>query len=289
MKKVAIITDSNSGITRNQAEQLGIFLVPMPFMIEQKQYLEGINLSQEEFYEKLEQDVPISTSQPAISDVTDMWNEILKDYESIVHIPMSSGLSSSYSTAHMLSGETEFEGKVHVVNNQRISVTQRQSILDAIQLANSGMSAFEIKEKLEQVKYESSIYIMLDTLKYLKRGGRITAAAAALGTLLKLKPVLQIQGEKLDAYAKARTVRQAKTIMIDAMKKDLEQRFGGDYHDLHLCIAHTNNEEEAMNFKQQVQEVFPEAEIYVDHLSLSVSCHIGPGSLALACSKVLKS
>ena len=287
MKKVAIITDSNSGITRNQAEQLGIFVVPMPFMIEQNQYLEGINLSQEEFYEKLEQDVPISTSQPAISDVTDMWNEILKEYESIVHMPMSSGLSSSCSTAHMLSEEAEFEGKVYVVNNQRISVTQRQAVLDAIALAKNGMSASEIKEKLEQVKYESSIYIMLDTLKYLKRGGRITAAAAALGTLLKLKPVLQIQGEKLDAYAKARTVRQAKTIMLDAIKKDIEQRFGGDYHDMHLAIAHTNNEAEAMNFKQQVQEVFPEAEIYVDHLSLSVACHIGSGSLALACSKVV--
>lgn len=285
MKKVAIVTDSNSGITRNQAEQLGIFVVPMPFMIEQDQYLEGINLSQEEFYEKLKQDIPISTSQPAISDVVDLWNDILKDYESVVHIPMSSGLSSSYSTAQMLS--EDFDGKVQVVNNQRISVTQRQSVLDAIEWAKGDMSASEIKEKLEQVKYESSIYIMVDTLKYLKRGGRITAAAAALGTLLKLKPVLQIQGEKLDAYAKARTVRQAKTIMLDAMKKDIEQRFGGDYHNVHLAIAHTDNEDEALNFKQQVEEAFPGVEIYVDHLSLSVSCHIGPGSLALACSKLI--
>ncbi len=285
MKKVAIVTDSNSGITRNQAEQLGIFVVPMPFMIEQDQYLEGINLSQEEFYEKLKQDIPISTSQPAISDVVDLWNDILNHYESVVHIPMSSGLSSSYSTAQMLC--EDFDGKVQVVNNQRISVTQRQSVLDAIELAKRDMSASEIKEKLEQVKYESSIYIMVDTLKYLKRGGRITAAAAALGTLLKLKPVLQIQGEKLDAYAKARTVRQAKTIMLDAMKKDIEQRFGGDYHNVHLAIAHTDNEDEALNFKQQVEEAFPGVEIYVDHLSLSVSCHIGPGSLALACSKLL--
>ncbi len=285
MKKVAIVTDSNSGITRNQAEQLGIFVVPMPFMIEQDQYLEGINLSQEEFYEKLKQDIPISTSQPAISDVVDLWNDILNHYESVVHIPMSSGLSSSYSTAQMLC--EDFDGKVQVVNNQRISVTQRQSVLDAIELAKRDMSASEIKEKLEQVKYESSIYIMVDTLKYLKRGGRITAAAAALGTLLKLKPVLQIQGEKLDAYAKARTVRQAKTIMLDAMKKDIEQRFGGDYHNVHLAIAHTDNEDEALNFKQQVEEAFPGVEIYVDHLSLSVSCHIGPGSLALACSKLI--
>ena len=285
MKKVAIVTDSNSGITRNQAEQLGIFVVPMPFMIEQDQYLEGINLSQEEFYEKLKQDIPISTSQPAISDVVDLWNDILNHYERVVHIPMSSGLSSSYSTAQMLC--EDFDGKVQVVNNQRISVTQRQSVLDAIELAKRDMSASEIKEKLEQVKYESSIYIMVDTLKYLKRGGRITAAAAALGTLLKLKPVLQIQGEKLDAYAKARTVRQAKTIMLDAMKKDIEQRFGGDYHNVHLAIAHTDNEDEALNFKQQVEEAFPGVENYVDHLSLSVSCHIGPGSLALACSKLL--
>lgn len=285
MSKVAIITDSNSGITREQAEQLGIFVLPMPFMIDETPYLEGINLSQKDFYKKLNQDVPISTSQPAISDVTDLWDETLKNYKSIVHIPMSSGLSSSCSTALMLS--QDYEEKVQVVNNQRISVTQRQAVLDAIQMVEAGMSASQIKEKLEQVKYESSIYIMVDTLKYLKRGGRITAAAAALGTLLKLKPVLQIQGEKLDAYAKARTVRQAKTIMIDAMKKDIEQRFGGDYHDLHLAIAHTENEAEAMNFKAQVEEAFPDAEIYVDHLSLSVSCHIGPGSLALACSKKL--
>ena len=177
MKKVAIVTDSNSGITRNQAEQLGIFVVPMPFMIEQDQYLEGINLSQEEFYEKLKQDIPISTSQPAISDVVDLWNDILNHYESVVHIPMSSGLSSSYSTAQMLC--EDFDGKVQVVNNQRISVTQRQSVLDAIELAKRDMSASEIKEKLEQVKYESSIYIMVDTLKYLKPKKKIVFEAVS--------------------------------------------------------------------------------------------------------------
>lgn len=286
MSKVAIITDSNSGITQSQAKDLGVFVLPMPFMINEKEYFEDITLTQEEFYEKLKSDADISTSQPSIDSVLSQWEDVLKEYDEIVHIPMSSGLSSSYETAMVLS--QDYDGKVQVVNNQRISVTQRQSVLDAKEMADAGKSAVEIKEYLEETKYDSSIYIMLDTLKYLKKGGRITPAAAALGTILRLKPVLQIQGEKLDAFAKARTINQAKTIMIDAMKKDIEERFGGDYTRMHLQIAHTENREAAESFKQEILEAFPDHDIYIDCLSLSVSCHIGPGALAIACTKIMK-
>lgn len=207
--RTAIVTDSNSGITQIQARELGVFVLPMPFTINGQDYYEDINLTQREFYEKLKDGSDISTSQPSPESVTNLWDEILKDYDQIAHIPMSSGLSGSCQTALMLA--EDYEGKVEVVNNQRISVTQRQSVLDARQMAERGKTAGEIKEYLEATKFDSSIYIMLDTLKYLKKGGRITPAAAALGTLLKLKPVLQIQGEKLDAFAKARTVKQAKS------------------------------------------------------------------------------
>lgn len=218
MSKVIVVTDSNSGITQSQSKELGVVVLPMPFYIDDKMYYEDIDLTQEQFYEKLTQGGEIKTSMPLVGDVTDKWDELLKEYDEIVYIPMSSGLSSSCETAMMLA--QDYEGKVEVVNNQRISVTQRQSVLDAKMLAEQEKSAAEIKEILEKNKFESSIYIMVDTLEYLKKGGRITPAAAALGTLLKLKPVLQIQGEKLDAFAKARTVKQAKSIMIESMKND---------------------------------------------------------------------
>ena len=287
MNKVAIVTDSNSGITQMQAKELGIHVIPMPFMIDEKTYFEDINLTQKEFYEKLETGADVVTSQPSPEQVMDMWDELLNDYDEIVHIPMSSGLSGSCQSAMMLAGD--YEQKVQVVNNQRISVTQRQAVLDALALLDQGKSGSEIKEILEADKFNSSIYIMIDTLYYLKKGGRITPAAAALGTLLRLKPVLQIQGEKLDAFAKARTVSQAKTIMINAIKNDIENRFGGVSKDnaMYLEIAHTQNEEAAMQLKAELQEVFPDYPIYVDHLSLSVSSHIGPGSLAVGCCKKL--
>ena len=285
MGKIAIVTDSNSGITQDQARELGISVIPMPFYINEKLYLEGITLSQEEFYEKLKKDEPISTSQPSPADLCDLWDKLLRDYEEIVHIPMSSGLSASCDTATMLA--RDYDGKVEVVNNQRISVTQRQSVLDAVVLRDAGKYATQIKQVLEEQKLDSSIYITLETLKYLKKGGRITPAAAAIGTVLNLKPVLQIQGEKLDAFAKARTLTQAKNIMINAVKADVEKRFGGNVNNVHLEIAHTHNLQEALNFKEEVAAAFPEyqGQIYVDHLSLSVSCHIGPGSLALAATK----
>lgn len=288
MSKIAVVTDSNSGISQEQARELGVSVLPMPFMIDGETYYEGISLSVEEFYQKLTSNAEISTSQPSPESIMELWNGLLQEYDEIIHIPMSSGLSGSCQTAMMLA--QDYDGRVHVVNNQRISVTQRQSVLDALALAGEGKSGSEICEILEADKFNSSIYIMLDTLYYLKKGGRITPAAAALGTLLRLKPVLQIQGEKLDAFAKARTINQAKTIMINAMKGDIENRFGGVSADnqIYLQIAHTENEEAARAFAAEVHEIFPDYPIYIDHLSLSVSCHIGPGSLALACCKKLR-
>lgn len=286
--KVAIITDSNSGITQEEGKQLGIRIVPMPFMINGEEYLEDITLTQQEFYAKLGEGSDISTSQPSPESIMALWDEVLEEYDEIVHIPMSSGLSGSCQTAMMLA--EDYDGKVEVVNNQRISVTQRQSALDAKELAAKGMCAAEIKEKLEAVKFDSSIYITLDTLKYLKKGGRITPAAAALGTLLCLKPVLTVQGEKLDAFAKARTMKQAKSMMVAAITKDLEERFGDRTgKNVHLAVAHTDNQEEADEFAKELRELFPATgEIVIAPLSLSVSCHIGPGSLAVACSKVIE-
>lgn len=287
MSKIAVVTDSNSGITQAQALELGISVLPMPFMIDGETYYEEITLSRKEFYEKLTANADISTSQPSPEAVLALWDTLLKDNDEIVHIPMSSGLSGSCQTALMLA--QDYEDRVHVVNNQRISVTQRQSTLDAIALAKEGKSGSEIKELLEADKFNSSIYIMIDTLYYLKKGGRITPAAAALGTLLKLKPVLQIQGEKLDAFAKARTVNQAKSIMMTAIKNDIEKRFGGvsEENPIYLQIAHTENEEAAGLLKEELAAQFPGYPIYTDHLSLSVSCHIGPGALAIACTKKL--
>ena len=289
MSRVAIVTDSNSGISQAEAEKIGIYVVPMPFIINEETFYEDINLTREQFYEKLLGDADISTTQPSPEYVMNLWNELFdKGYDEIVHIPMSSGLSGSCSTAMMLSKEDEFEDKVYVVDNQRISVTQRQSVLDAKEMADAGVSAKDIHDKLMEFKRESSIYIMVDTLKYLKKGGRVTPAAAALGTILKLKPVLQIQGEKLDAFAKARTINQAKTMMINALKNDIETRFGGDVNNVWLEIAHTENSEEALKLKEEILKVWPDypaENIIIDHLSLSVSCHIGPGSLAVACSK----
>ena len=285
MSKVAILTDSNSGITQAEAARVGLYVIPMPFYINDQMFFEEIDLSQEDFYGRLTEGAKIKTSMPTVGSVTDQWNALLKDYDEIVYIPMSSGLSSSCETAYMLAQDETFDGKVFVVDNQRISVTQRQSVYDAKMLADQGKSAKEIRDILMDEKFQSSIYIMVDTLTYLKRGGRITPAAAALGTLLKLKPVLQIQGEKLDAFAKARTVKLAKTIMIDAIKKDFAERFhDASGSNMYLEIAYTYDLAAAEQFKREVQEHFPDHEIIMNPLSLSVSCHIGPGALALATS-----
>ena len=285
MSKIAVITDSNSGITQKQAQELGIFVVPMPFMINGEDYFEDINLTQNQFYEKLAEDASVSTSQPTPESLMNLWDNVLKDFEQIIYIPMSSGLSGSCQSAYMIAQE-EYEGKVFVIDNQRISVTQRQSALDARDMAQAGLSAQEIKDKLLENKMQSSIYIMLDTLHYLKKGGRITPAAAALGTLLRLKPVLQIQGEKLDAFAKARTTAQGKSIMINAIKSDIENRFGGmDAGDFWISGAYTNNLDAALEWKKEVEAAIPGFDMHLDPLSLSVACHIGPGALAVTVTK----
>lgn len=286
--KTAIITDSNSGITQSAAKELGIYVVPMPVLIDGEQYYEDLTLSQEQFYEKLKADANVSTSQPNPIDVGEIWAKALKTYDSVIYIPMSSGLSETCNTlAHYAQTEEQFKGKVFVVDNQRISITQRRSVYDAIKMANEGKSAEEIYNWLMDTKMTSSIYIMVETLKYLKKGGRLTPAVAAIGTLLKIKPVLQIQGFKLDQFAKTRKVADAKTIMINAIKSDLENRFAKEVAEgkMVLALAHTDNYEEIMKFKEEVQQAIPDIEIeFVDPLSLSVSCHIGPGALAVACT-----
>lgn len=286
MKKIAIVTDSNSGITQEMGKTMGIHVIPMPFFIDGELFLEDITLTQEEFYKRLGEDSDISTSQPSPGEVMECRDELLKEYDEIVHIPMSSGLSSTCHAAQSLS--QEYEGKVCVVDNQRISVTQKQSVEDAIVLRDAGKSASEIKEILEAEKLQASIYITVDTLKYLKKGGRVTPAAAALGTVLNLKPVLQIQGEKLDAFSKVRGWKAAKRTMLKAIEKDLNDRFADVREDMVLGMAYTCSKEEAQEWKQEIAEKFPEYEIVEGPLSLSVACHIGPGAMAVTCMKKVR-
>lgn len=283
MSKVAIVTDSNSGITQKRGEELGIYVLPMPFFIDGELYLEDITLSQEQFYEKLGADSEISTSQPSPGDVMDLWDKLLEDYDEIVCIPMSSVLSSTCETA--LSLAQDYDEKVQVVNNQRISVTQEQSVYDAIKLRDEGKSAAEIRQVLEKEKMQASIYITVDTLKYLKKGGRITPAAAAIGTVLNLKPVLQIQGEKLDAFAKVRGWKAAKKTMLNAIEKDLTDRFADVKDQMVLGMAYTCSKEEADEWKNEIQTRFPDYELVEGPLSLSIACHIGPGAMAITCMK----
>ena len=283
MSKVAIVTDSNSGITQKRGEELGIYVLPMPFFIDGELYLEDITLSQEQFYEKLGADSEISTSQPSPGDVMDLWDKLLEDYDEIVCIPMSSGLSSTCETD--LSLAQDYDEKVQVVNNQRISVTQEQSVYDAIKLRDEGKSAAEIRQVLEKEKMQASIYITVDTLKYLKKGGRITPAAAAIGTVLNLKPVLQIQGEKLDAFAKVRGWKAAKKTMLNAIEKDLTDRFADVKDQMVLGMAYTCSKEEADEWKNEIQTRFPDYELVEGSLSLSIACHIGPGAMAITCMK----
>lgn len=288
MGNVAIVTDSNSGISQAEGKELGIYVIPMPFLVDGKLYFEDVDMNKEQFYHFLENDADLSTSQPSPGDVMDLWDKLLKEYDEIVHIPMSSGLGASCSTAMGLA--RDYDGKVQVVDNQRISVTMQQSVMDAKHLVAAGKSAAQIKEILEKEALESSIYLMVDTLKYLKKGGRITPAAALLGSALNLKPILQIQGDKLDAYKKVRGVKAAKKNMLEAMKKDVEGRFS-DYvtkGQLKLHVAYTTDEETAKQWKEEVQNMFPDIAITrMDPLSFSVTCHTGPGVLAIAASHAL--
>lgn len=284
MSKVAIVTDSNSGITQKMAKELGVYVLPMSFLINGKVVREDIDITQAEFFKELEDpNVSVSTSQPAPAEVTDLWDRVLRENDEIVYIPLSSGLSNSYQTARLLA--ENYDGKVQVVNNQRISVTMRQSVEDAQTLRDAGWNAEQIREKLEEDKFNSSIYIMVDTLKYLKRGGRITAAAALIGSVLHIKPVLQIQGEKLDAYAKARGTKQAKKIMLDAVCKDMTGRFKdfvdkGEYT-IRYSYSEGDDPEEVKEWVDEIKAAFPNDEIKGDPLSLVIGCHIGPGSLAV--------
>jgi len=282
-KKIAIVTDSNSGITQAQAKELGVYVVPTPFFINGELYLEDITLTREAFYEKLVEDAEISTSQPAPGDLIDTWEKVLKEYDEIVHIPISSSLSSACETAIMLS--QDYDERVQVVNNQRVSVMQSSSVLDALRLVELGKTAKEIKSILEDEKFNACAYITVDTLKYLKKGGRVTPAAAAIGAVLNIKPVLIVFGEKLDSFAKVRGWKSAKKTMLDAVEKDLKEKFGDD--EMILYAVSTCDAEETENWRQEIAEYFPNYEVKADYLSLSVTCHIGPGALALGYAKVV--
>lgn len=285
MKKVAVVTDSNAGIRQKEAKELGIFVLPMPFTIDDQTYYEDINLTHEEFFEKQLYGAEIFTSQPVVGNVKELWDQILKDYDEIVHIPMSSGLSGSCQTAMMLA--QEYDNRVFVVDSQRISVTQKYDVIDAKRLADQGKSGQEICDILTENKLNASIYITVNTLDYLKKGGRITPAAALLGGMLKIKPILQIQGEKLDSFAKTRTMARGTKIMKEAIAKDIKERFDDDYHNVHICVAYTYDEAPALELKKELEELYPGENIICDPLSLSVSCHIGPHSLAIAiCKKI---
>lgn len=283
-KRIAVVTDSNSGITQAQAKELGIYVVPTPFFINGDLFLEDITLAREAFFEKLDEDAEISTSQPAPGDLLDTWDKVLDEYDEVIHIPLSRSLSSACETAMMLAND--YDGKVQVVNNQRVSVMQRESVMDALRLADAGKSATEIKEILEAEKFNACAYITVDTLKYLKKGGRVTPTAAAIGTVLNIKPVLIVNGEKLDSFAKVRGWKAGKKAMLDAAEKDLQEKFAND--DMVLYAVSTCNEEETEEWRQEIAARFPGYEVRKDYLSLSVSCHIGPGALAIAYAKVVK-
>lgn len=284
MSKVVVVTDSSCAFTQEEAKKIGVEIVPLPFYINGEIKYEDVDLTQDDFYKKLQEGVELKTSMPLLGDVTDKWDELLEKYDEVVYIPLSAGLSSSCETAIMLS--QDYDGKVQVVNNKRVSVTLKRSIYDAVELAEQGKNAAEIKEILEKTAHDSAIYIMVDTLSYLKKGGRITAAAAAIGTLLKIKPVLQIQGDKLDAFSKARTVKQAKSTMIKAIKDDFEKKYNDpDGKNMYIQVAYSHNLEDALAFKEEVENAFPGIEVKMDPLSLCIACHIGPGSLAVAYSK----
>ena len=284
MPRVAVITDSNSGITQMDGKNMGIDVVPMPFSIDEKTYYEDINLTREEFFQMMADDKEIVTSQPAPGDLMDLWDKALEKNDQVVYIPMSSGLSGSCQNARMLAND--YNGRVFVVNNQRISVTQKRSVQDALALVEKGYDAARIRDILEKERFDASIYIMLDTLKHLKKGGRVTPAAAAIGTLLRIKPVLQIKGERLDAFSKARTLNQGKSIMINAIHHDIDTQFGGvDKGDVWLYAVHAQVPEAFSVFKKEVQDAFPNIPAEEGQLSLSVCCHIGPGALAMGCVK----
>ena len=290
MGKICIATDTNAGISIEEGKALDVLILPMVFLINGETYKEGIDLTREDFFSYLQKDVNVSTSQPTPGEMIQFFEDALKEYDEIVYIPLSSGLSNTCENAKIYA--QEFKDKVFVVDNHRISVTQKFAVYDAIKLRGKGLSAKEITEYLEKETYNSSIYITLDTMKYLVKGGRCTPAAATAAKLLHLKPTLVNRGEKFDKFnIMNRTIVKAKQVMIDAMKKDMEERFKEYYEngEMALAVAHTENFKQAESFKNEIEKEFPKAKVYfVDPLSLVVSCHIGPGSLAIASSRIIK-
>lgn len=276
---VKIMTDSNSGISPEEGRKIGVGVVPMPFFIDGKEYYEGVSITRDDFFTRMAQGAEISTSQPSPEGLTRLWDETLKLYEEIVYIPMSGGLSGSVVTAQYLA--EEYHGRVQVVDNRRISCTQKQSVLEAQELARQGWSAVQIRELLERAALDASIYIAVDTLTYLKKGGRITPAGAAIATMLSLKPVLQIQGDKLDAYAKVRGMKAAQEKMLAAVEADMNGRFAG--RRVSIKGAHTCGKAEAKAWRALIADRFPKHKISLDPLPLSISCHIGPGATAIVC------
>lgn len=278
-ERIAVVADTNSGITQEEAKEWGISLIAMPFFINEKVYYEGRTLTQEQFYKHLAEDTEISTSQPAPGELLDTWDRLLKTNDAVIYIPMSGGLSSSVESAKILA--SDYKGKVFVVDNKRISATQRQSVLDALYFARQGMSAGEIKKILEDTALDASIFITVDTLKYLKKGGRVTPAAAAVGSVLNIKPVLQIQGDKLDAYKKVRGWKSARRVMLEALENELSGRFKNKR--VWVGTAYSGDKEAGEQWRRTVQEHFPDYEVYCGVLPLSISCHTGPGALGIGC------
>ncbi|MCI2059216.1 MAG: DegV family protein [Oscillibacter sp.] len=281
MSMTAIVTDTNSGISPGEAEKLGIFLIPMPFLINGIQQLEGETCTPEWFFKRLNEGAEVSTSQPSPDSILKLWGRLLREYDNVLHFPMSSALSSSCQTARALS--REYPGRVFVVDNRRISVTLLQSVLQARRLVAEGNSAARVREILERESLESSAYLAVNTLKYLKKSGRVTAAGAAMATVLNLKPVLQIQGGKLDAFRKARGMAQAERIMLEALRADLNGRFAG--RDMALFAAYSGAAAAGAAWLKKVQAAFPEQEVRLGILPLSICCHVGDGTLAAACAK----
>ena len=289
-KKIAITTDTNSGMMPHESEELGIFVLPMPFVVNGEVLLESVDLSREDFYTQLKAKANITTSQPSTVEVSEFWRNILKEYDEIVHIPTSSLLSAACSTALNLANEEEFAGKVFVVNNLRIAVALKASAYDAAKLRDQGKSAEEIRSFLEENAKEYSIYLSLETMEYLKRGGRISPAAAAIGSLLKLRPVLHLSCGKLDKFAVPRTSQKAKDIMKAAVVKDLNEVYKDalEKGEIRLVVAHNENHDEAKAFEAEMKKAFPNIPfLSCDELSLSIACHTGPGALAFGVIRVV--
>ena len=277
MKRIAVLTDTNSGLTPAQAERYGVFLIPMPIILDGKTYFEDVSITPEEFYPRLAAGSMVSTSQPSPGDVADLWERLLEKYEKVIYIPMSSGLSGSWQTSAMLA--EEYGGRVLTVNNRRISVTLRQSVLEAKRLAEEGAEAEEIAARLEREGLDASIYIAVNTLELLKRSGRVTAAGAAIGTALQIKPVLQIQGDKLDAYKKVRGRKAAMQAIIEGLESDRTGRFAGK--SVSIRAAYTGSEETGENWRLVLQSAFPDLAIEEDPLPLSIACHTGTDALGV--------